>query len=272
LPLLEDLERGLAAVGHLVAHAAACRRAATSAAVPKSGAGTVPPLPPGRILTEAESKPILAAAGLPVTRERLARTPVDAVRIATDIGPPVALKIQSVDIAHKSDIGGVHLGARTAAEVEAAARQILDNAGSKCPTARIDGILVQEMVQDGVEFILGMTYDEQFGPLVVCGAGGVNVEVFKDVAVGLPPLTSDQVRDMLHRLDAGRLLGGFRGAPPADVDALVECCVRFSQFVAATDGRIAAIDLNPVFVLPRGRGVRIADALIEMRDDTGGKA
>jgi succinyl-CoA synthetase beta subunit len=186
---------------------------------------------------------------LPVTREALARDAAQAVRLAAEIGGAVALKIQSRDIAHKSDIGGVHLNARTAAEVEAAARKVLDNARRNCPAATIDGILVQEMVEDGVEFILGMTYDATFGPLVVCGAGGVTVEVFKDAAVLLPPFTAEEAR----------------GAPPRDLDALVDCCVRFGDFVAATDGQYAAIDLNPVLVRARGRGVRIADALMETR-------
>src|SRR5207253_369487 len=115
---------------------------------------------------------ILARAGLPVTREELASDPAKAVELAARIGRPVALKIQSPDIPHKSDIGGVHLGARDAKEVEAAAKRVLDNARRNCPDAKIDGVLVQEMVEDGVEFILGMTYDETFGPLVVCGAGG----------------------------------------------------------------------------------------------------
>src|SRR5438067_9400473 len=141
--------------------------------------------------------------------------------MACEIGDPVALKVQSPDIPHKSDIGGVHLGARSAAEVDAAARQVLDNARRNCPGAAIDGVLVQEMVEDGVEFILGMTYDETFGPLIVCGAGGLTVEVFKDAAVGVPPLTPEDVRRMLHGLKASKLLDAFRGAPPRDVDALV---------------------------------------------------
>ena len=147
----------------------------------------------GRVLTEAQSKQILARAGLPVTREPLARSPAEAVRLAAEIGGAVALKIQSADIPHKSDIGGVHLGAVTPAEVESAAAQVLANAGRNCPHAAIDGILVQEMVTDGVEFILGMTYDAPFGPLIVCGAGGVTVEVFKDAAVLLPPLRREDV-------------------------------------------------------------------------------
>jgi acyl-CoA synthetase (NDP forming) len=219
----------------------------------------------GRVLTEAESKKILAAAGLPVTRERLARDPGEAVRIAAEIGGPVALKIQSPDIPHKSDIGGVYLRARTASEVEAAARQVLDKARRNCPGAAVDGILVQEMVEDGVEFILGMTYDATFGPLVVCGAGGVTVEIFKDAAVLLPPVTAEDVQAALGTLKVSKMLGGFRGSAPKDVDALVDCCVRFGEFVAATDGAFAAIDLNPVFVRARGQGVRIVDALIEPR-------
>jgi succinyl-CoA synthetase beta subunit len=185
------------------------------------------------------------------------------VRIAAAIGGPVALKIQSPDIPHKSDVGGVRLGARTAAEVEAAAAEVLANARRNCPGAAIDGILVQEMVSDGVELILGMAYDQQFGPLIVCGAGGVAVEVFKDAAVLLPPVAREDVMAALRSLKVSKLFDGFRGAPPRDVDALVACCEQFAAFAAATAGRFAAIDLNPVFVCARGRGVRIADALIE---------
>jgi acyl-CoA synthetase (NDP forming) len=265
LPLVEDLERGLRAVRHLVDYAAFRRRIAQGRPpTPGPIAWTdLAALPASRTLTEAESKKILAKAGLPVTRELLARSPAEAVRMAAEIGGPVALKIQSSDIPHKSDIGGVHLGATTTAEVEIAARQVLDNAKRNCPQAAIDGVLVQEMVADGVELILGMTYDPQFGPLIVCGAGGVTVEVFKDTAVLLPPFERQHVIAALQSLKVMKLLDGFRGAPPRDIDALVECCQRFAAFVVATDGRFAAIDLNPVLVCARGHGVRIADALIE---------
>jgi acyl-CoA synthetase (NDP forming) len=261
LPLVEDLERGLKAVRHLIDYAA-FRRSPERRTVAPAQAVT---LPQARVLTEAQSKKVLGAAGLPVTREALARDPSEAVRLAAEIGGAVALKIQSAEIAHKSDIGGVHLGARRAAEVEAAARKVFDNARRNCPGATIDGILVQEMVEDGVEFILGMTYDETFGPMVVCGAGGVTVEVFKDAAVLLPPFSAEEARAAIRSLKVARLLDGFRGAPPRDVDALIDCCVRFGDFVAATDGQYAAIDLNPVLVRPRGQGVRIADALMETR-------
>jgi acetyltransferase len=278
LPIVEDLERGLAAVRHLTDYAAYRRRVDKVSARPRESgdpelrvAASRPPgldfrlrgNERGRVLTEAESKKILAAAGLPVTREALARDPAEAMRIAAEIGGPVALKIQSPDIPHKSDIGGVHLGARTPAQVEAAARGVLDNARRNCPSATIDGVLVQEMVEDGVEFILGMSYDATFGPLIVCGAGGITVELFKDTAVALPPLAAEDVDAMLRSLKVSRHFDGFRGAPPRDRSALIDCCLRFSDFVVATDGRFAAIDLNPVFVCTRG--VRIADALIETR-------
>jgi acetyltransferase len=261
LPLIEDLERGLEAVRHLIDYAD-FRRSSEKRTI---AAAPLAVLPRARVLTEAQSKTILGAAGLPVTREALARDPAEAVRLAAEIGGVVALKIQSRDIPHKSDIGGVYLNARTAAEVEAAASKVLDNARRNCPDATIDGILVQEMVDDGVELILGMTYDATFGPLVVCGAGGITVDVFKDTAVLLPPFTAEEARAAIMRLRVAKLLGGFRGAPPRDVDALVDCCVRFGDFVAATDGQYAAIDLNPVLVCTRGRGVRIADALMETR-------
>jgi acetyltransferase len=265
LPLVEDLERGIKAVRHLIDYAAFRRRVAQSRlATPKQTARIdIAAIPARRTLTEAESKQILAGAGLPVTRELLARSPAEAARMAAEIGGRVALKIQSPDIPHKSDVGGVHLGARTPAEVETAARQVLENAKRNCPHAAIDGILVQELVADGVEFILGMTYDAQFGPLIVCGAGGVTVDVFKDAAVLLPPFERQDVTAALAGLKVSKLLNGFRGAPPRDIDALIECCQRFADFVVATDGRFAAIDLNPVFVCARGGGVRIADALME---------
>lgn len=267
LPLIEDLQRGLAAVRHLLEYAAFRRRAARPPRRATPAASVC--VPDRRILTEFESKLILAQAGLPVTREKMAMTPEDAARAAAEIGGPVALKIQSRDIAHKSDMGGVHLGARTAAEVEEGARRVLDKARQNCPQATLDGVLVQEMVDDGVEFILGMTYDEQFGPLIVCGAGGVTVEIFKDAAVLLAPVSADEVEQAIRSLKMAKLLDGFRGTTPRDVGALVDCCLRFADFAAATEGRFAAIDLNPVFVRALGRGVCIADALIETRNGGG---
>jgi acetyltransferase len=264
--LLDNPEISMRAIRHLADYGAYRRRLEEAPSAQKRSSYAVPDLPGGKTLTEAESKIILGEAGLPVTKEALAKTPAEAAALWREINAPVALKIQSPDIPHKSDVGGVFLGARTAAEVERAAARVLENSVKACPKAAIDGILVQEMVEDGVEFILGMTYDDQFGPLVVLGSGGVMVEIFKDAAVRLPPLSREDVREMIGGLKASKLLEGFRGAAPRDIDALIDCCVRFADFVAATDGKFAAIDLNPVFVCPRGKGVRIADALIVTRD------
>jgi len=263
LPIVEDLGRGLRAVRHLIDYAAFRRRvAAEPNTCEPPAAVTLPSFPPRMTLTEAESKKILAGAGLPVTKEALAKTPDEAIALAARIGGPVALKVQSPDIPHKSDIGGVYLGARTPADVGQAAERVLKNARVSCPNADIHGVLVQELVEDGVEFILGMVYDEQFGPLITLGAGGVAVEVFKDAAVRLPPLSPDDIRDMIAGLKSAKQLGRFRGRPARDVAALVDCSMRFAEFCVATDGRFAAIDLNPVMVRAEGLGVRIADALI----------
>jgi acetyltransferase len=265
VPILDNPEISMRAIRHLVDYGAYRHRRTEAPADAKRKAHTALGLPGGKTLTEAESKIILGKAGLPVTKEALAKTPAEAVKLWHDIQAPVALKIQSPDIPHKSDVGGVHLGATTASDVEKAAAGVLENSVKACPDAVIDGILVQEMVEDGVEFILGMTYDDQFGPLVVLGSGGVMVEIFKDAAVRLPPLSREDVRSMIGELKSSKLLQGFRGAAPRDIDALVDCVVRFADFVTETDGQFAAIDLNPVFVRPRGQGVRIADALIVTR-------
>jgi acetyltransferase len=197
-------------------------------------------------------------------------SPEEAVAAADAINAPVAIKIQSEDIPHKSDVGGVRLNVLGADDVRRSTQAVLENARAAHPNARIQGVLVQEMAPKGVEMILGMTWDEQFGPMIVLGAGGVMVEIFKDAAVKPAPLSPLEARAMLTELKTARLLDGFRGAPPADVDALINCCVRFSDFVMTTEGRFAAIDLNPVFVCAEGEGVRIADALIILRNQQKG--
>ena len=259
LPLVEDLELGLRSIRHLVDYAEHSR----STQPPARAAITAPAatLPPGTVLSEAASKKILASAGLPVTLEFLATTPAEAAVLAGKIDGRVALKVQSPDIPHKSDVGGVHLRA-TAADAEVHAARVLDNARRACPDALIEGVLVQEMVEEGAEFILGMTYDSQFGPLIVLGGGGVMVEIFKDAAVQLAPISRETAARMVASLKVSKQLDGFRGAPALDRDALIDCVVDFSNFVAATDGQYEAIDLNPVFVRSTGKGVKIADALI----------
>jgi acetyltransferase len=261
-PILEDLELGQRAVSQLVDYGLYRKRIEKAPAK----AGTAKPLRfdirKGRkSLTEYESKKILAAAGLPVTKESLATTPAEAASMARKIGFPVALKIQSPDVMHKSDAGGVVLGVKTQAEAKAAFTTIMRNVKKAHPKAALDGVLVQEMVSGGTEMILGMNNGD-LGPVVLCGMGGILVEVMKDVSLRFPPLASADVRDMLKEIKGAKLLSGYRGAKAGDMAALAKAVVAFSNFVARSDGAFAAIDINPLIVLPKGKGVRIADALI----------
>jgi acyl-CoA synthetase (NDP forming) len=267
VPLLEDVAGGMKAVRKLVDYAA-FRRREKPARKPEASVDFRPPDGAGA-LTEYDSKRILARTGITMTREELAETPEQAVEIAGSLGHPVALKVQSPDVPHKSDAGGVHLGAATAEEVETGYLRVIRNVKAVHPDARIDGVLVQEMVSDGLEVIVGMVHDPQFGPLVMLGLGGIYVEVFKDAAFRLPPLDEEDVREMLAELRGSALLSGLRGREPRDVDALVQCVVRFGDFVAHNAGRFTAVEMNPVMVRPQGHGVAVADALITVSAEPG---
>jgi acetyltransferase len=261
LPMLEDIDRGQKALRKLVDYGVFRKKAAAAGAVallPPFDLGT---LPQRATLTEFESKKLLAKAGLPVTREILATSAMAAAKAATEIGFPVALKIQSPDVPHKSDAGGVVLRIGSEAEARSAYDRIVASVAAAHPKAEIDGVLVQEMVAGGTEMILGMNRGE-LGPLVVLGLGGIFVEVMGDVALRFPPLAAADVREMLAEIKGAKLLQGYRGQPVGDVDALVEVVVAFGRFVAATDGRFSAIDVNPLIVRPKGQGVVVADALM----------
>lgn len=264
VPMLEDVAGGMKAVRRLVDYAAFLRRKESKG----SSAASVDFRPPegAGALTEYESKRALARAGLPVTREELAETPERAAAIAAELGFPVALKVQSPQVPHKSDVGGVHLGARTAGEVEEAFVRMVEGVAGACPDARIHGVLVQEMVPDGLEVIVGMVHDRQFGPLVMVGLGGIYVEALGDAAFRLPPLDEEDVREMLAELRGAALLRDARRGPPRDLDALVRCVVRFGDFAARNAGRFSAVEMNPVMVRPEGCGVVVADALITVPD------
>lgn len=217
-------------------------------------------------LTEFESGRLLAEYGIGDTaRQTLARTVEQAVDAAASIGGPVAMKVQSPDILHKTEAGGVALGLDSETRVRQAFSGILDSAQKYNPEARIDGVLVQPMAARGSEVILGVNADPQFGPLLMVGLGGIHVEVLKDVALAPVPLAKADALALIDRLKGRALLGAHRGAPAADIDALADLMVRLSQFAADHAETIAEIDLNPVFVHPEGQGVTIADALIITR-------
>jgi acyl-CoA synthetase (NDP forming) len=203
------------------------------------------------ILTEVESKQILGEEGIPVARAQLATTREEALAAARQIGLPVALKIVSPDISHKSDVGGVKLNLGSEEEVAAAFDEIVAAARRAQPEATVLGVSVQKMARPGVEVIMGMTTDPQFGPVLMFGLGGVFVEVLKDVAFRIVPLEPRDARQMIHDIQGFRVLEGFRGQEPADLAALEDMLMRISAFVEKHP-EIQELDLNPIFAYKDG--------------------
>lgn len=216
------------------------------------------------MLSEPESKTLLAACGIPVVATRVVKaSPEAAVEAADAIGYPVALKILSDDISHKSDVGGVALSLQDARAVAEAAAEMLPRVASVLPEARIDGFTVQAMVRrsNALELIVGSAVDPLFGPVLLFGAGGTAVEVVADRAVGLPPLNEPLARAVIARTRVARLLGGWRDVPPADMEAVIDVLLALSQLLAE-EPRVAEIDINPL--LADDRGVIALDARIRI--------
>jgi hypothetical protein len=208
---------------------------------------------------------LLGAAGLPVPAVESAADADAAAAAAARLGFPVALKIRSRDVAHKSDVGGVHLALDSAAAVRQAFREAMASVRSARPTARIDGVLVSPMARDGLDMILGVTRDPLFGPVLMVGLGGVFVEVLRDVSLARAPVDAAQCLAMLRRLRAWPLLAGARGAAKADVAALCEAMATLSRFAVANRDAVASVDVNPFRVFGEGEGACMLDALIELR-------
>jgi len=194
----------------------------------------------------------------------------DAVAGARDLGFPVVMKVLSADITHKSDVGGVALTLSSDTEVRAAWDRIQASVRAAAPEAKLEGVLVAAMVRGGVECILGVHRDPALGAMVMLGAGGVHVELLRDVVFRVTPVTLEEARDMIGELKTAALLHGFRGAPLADVDALAAAIVQLSQFADAAGDTIESIDLNPFVVLPQGRGAVALDAVVVGRAPSAG--
>jgi acyl-CoA synthetase (NDP forming) len=197
-------------------------------------------------LTELESKEILKEAGVPVVEARLAQTKVEALALAKKLGFPVALKIVSPDVIHKSDSGGVVLGLNNATQVGEAYSKIISAVKKHYPKAKIQGVSVQKMAKPGVEVIVGMTKDAQFGPVLMFGLGGILVEVLKDVAFRIVPLTKRDAHEMIKEIKGYPLLEGYRGQEPADIPFLEDLLLKVSDFVDKNP-EIKELDLNPIF-------------------------
>ncbi len=218
------------------------------------------------VLCEWEARPLLAAYGIGGGNAgTLARSADEAEAAARAFRAPVALKVQSPDIPHKTEAGALALGLTTPEEVRAAYDRVLAAAKRHTPGAHILGVLVQPMARPGREAILGIKRDDHWGPMLMVGLGGVLVEVLGDVALAPVPLGRDDARALLARLKGSGLFEAHRGAPAADVDALVDLMVRLAQFAADHADEVAEIDLNPVLVHPKGQGVSVVDALIVKR-------
>ena len=202
-------------------------------------------------LTELESKQLVAGLGIRTTRMRPAASRDEAVAASRDIGYPCVLKVDSPDITHKSDAGGVRLGLADEAQVAEAFEAVIASCREQYPEATLTGVTVQEMASPGLEVIVGTATDPQFGPVVMFGLGGVWVEVLGDVSFRLAPLTREDARAAVGEIRAAKLLDGFRGSEPVDRAALEDILLKVSAFVAATP-EVSEMDLNPVFAYPDG--------------------
>lgn len=213
-----------------------------------------------RALTEHEAKEILAHYGVPVVPETLVKTEEAAVEAAKAFGCPVVLKAVSPDLLHKTEAGAIRLNLKSESEVRSGFASLITTITRAAPAVRLDGILVQPMIEAGVEVMVGARVDPVFGPLVVVGLGGIMVELFKDSAVALAPVTGEEALAMLRSLKGSQLLGGFRGSPKVDLDRVADAICRISEFAADQRDRFVELDVNPLICA--GERVTAVDALI----------
>jgi acetyl coenzyme A synthetase (ADP forming)-like protein len=213
------------------------------------------------LLLEPEAHDVLKAYGFPVLQYRFAKSEDEALHAAREIGYPVVLKIVSPDIAHKVDVGGVKLDIHSDAELRENYRQMLADVQKAKPDARIFGVFVQEFIKGGKETILGLKRDPLFGPLLMFGLGGIYVEALRDVTFRIAPIRELGVHRMIRQIRGFKILEGFRGEPPSDIDAIAECLARLSQLATQLE-EIVELDINPLVVFERGRGARVVDARI----------
>jgi len=213
-------------------------------------------------LLEPEAKIVCMEYGIPVTRFKVALTQDEAVKFADQIGYPTVLKIVSPDILHKWDLGGVILNLKSATEVKDAYNKILENVKRHKPDAKIVGVLVQEMAPSSTEVIVGSIKDPQFGPALMFGLGGIFVEVLKDVTFRIAPITEIDAREMITEVKGYPILKGYRGQPPADVDAIVKILMNTSRLIM-DHMEIKELDLNPIMVYDKGAKTVDARIILE---------
>ena len=253
IPVFPTPERGIKALARVLE--------GKSLNAPEQPTLTVPVT--GRQLPLDQAFERIAAKGLPYTDFALADSPASAAKIAQEQGFPVALKISSPDIIHKSDAGGVCLNLDSAEGVKQAYDKILVAVQKNRPGAQVDGVLVNKMASPGLEVIVGMNRDPQFGPVILFGLGGIMVEIFQDVSLRLLPLTKDDALAMIREIKGYSLITGYRGQPAVDEHALADCLLAVAR-VAEDSPEIVEIDLNPVFAYPDG--ILVADVRMIVND------
>ena len=264
VPLMEGAESATITIRNLAEYHEFQKNRQANAPKELARSSTPKKLSPGILPAEAAFR-LFEEFGIPVVPMVLSHSAEQAANAAERMGFPVALKIESPEITHKSDVGGVALKLSNPTEVRAAYDRIQTEVSRRAPSARIEGIVVQRMATEGVEMILGVKRDPLFGPVILCGFGGIFVELLKDVAIGIPPLSREQARDMLKRLRGSPVLTGVRGKPPADVDALCDAIVGVSRLASSLGDQLTGLDINPLIVLPKGNGVIAVDALVQIQ-------
>jgi acetyltransferase len=215
-----------------------------------------------RNMTEHQGKEFLALYGIPVTREEVATSEEHALKIAKSIGFPLALKIDSEDILHKTEAGGLKLNINNQDQLIASYHEVLRNAKRYKPDAKITGVLIQQMVVGGTEVIVGVKNDPQFGPTIMFGLGGIFVEILKDVSLRVAPIAREDAHGMIKEIKGFKVLDGARGRDKMDVGAIADVLVKVSRLATDHRDHIAELDINPLLVLPEGQGVFVADALV----------
>jgi acetate---CoA ligase (ADP-forming) len=228
--------------------------------------GPAPDLPEVKrgVLSYGATEKLLRAYNIQLAPAVMAQSVSETVNAAEKLGYPCVLKVVSVDIPHKTEFGALRLGLENKESVQHAYEEMLANVKAKKPDANIEGVLVQKQIK-GLECLLGISRDEQLGPTLVMGLGGVFVEILADVAIRIPPINAGEARRALENLKGAKVFTGVRGAPPADIDALAGMAARLSWLAYDLRNSIDEMDLNPVVVLPVGQGALAVDALVVIR-------
>lgn len=221
---------------------------------------------PSKLLSESEASEVLKRYGISTTERFIVNSAEEAVNIANSLGYPVVLKIDSADIPHKTEADAIRLNLATASEVSEAFTEIMENTRRYNPTAKLNGVSVQEMLEPGVEMIIGAHNDPTFGPVIMAGLGGIFVEIFKDIAFKVAPITRFDAEDLLTQLKGNAILQGARGKAPVDREAIIDVLLKVSRLITEQKDLIQELDINPIIVYEKG--IKAADSMLAAKDDT----